>query len=244
MNSIRRTNPYGYFNNGIYRPLRRVPNSNGNGSTNGAINGNGGAISSVRRRLRARGALVGGNFAILFNRFADYIKNSFFDASFLILMGIAIFLMVSYESHDESIVKTVLDKMKASDVFKTFGAWVESNLPKFVGMIAFLPAVFCVAGRKQGLTILLSVVWIWLVPEHVAFEYIVQGILLYLFMKTDVDRYKLMIVICGIFFYFMQFGFVFENYDCKKIVNLRLCIRNCGLLTAGNGTIYCGVKTV
>lgn len=240
MNSIRRVNPYGYFNNGIYRPLRRPvvattpANGNGNGNGNGA-----------RRRARNGNSspLIGGNVAVMFNRFADYVKNSFFDASFLIIMGIAIFLMVSYESHDDSVVQNIIVKMEKSDVFKAFGTWVRANLPKFVGIIAFLPAVFCVSGRKQGLTMLLSIVWIWLVPEHVAFEYIVQGILLYLFMKTDVDRYKLLIVIFGIFFYFMQFGFVFSDYDCLKITNMKLCIRNCQPIIKTGENATCGVKT-
>lgn len=238
MNSIRRINPYGFFNNGVYRPLRRISAAS---SSNGNGNGNGG---TRRRQRNGNGSqLIGGNIASMFNRFADYVKNAFFDASFLILMGVAIFLMVSYESHDDSIVQTLLSKMEKSDVFKAFGTWIRSNLPKFVGLIAFLPAVFCVAGRKQGLTMLLSVVWIWLVPEHIAFEYIIQGILLYLFMKTDVDRYKLLIVIFGIFFYFMQFGFVFSDYDCAKITNLRLCIRNCELKKKeGAGADLCVVK--
>lgn len=163
----------------------------------------------------------------IISTYFDFVKRAVFDSTFIVCMAIATFLMIGYETDENNFIKSVIIKLKATDAFGFLGTWLEVNVIKGVGFVAFLPAILSVAGQKQGITILCSILWVWLIPEHTPYEYLIQGLLLYLFMKTSSDKFKLTTIALSVFMYLLQFGFTTKDLDCTKITKSTGCVRNC-----------------
>lgn len=215
MNTIRtyRTNPV----------FRRVlgpapPSTMSNGNVNGV---------AKTRRPSGRNGNGSNDYASLLARFLDFVKFKIFDATFLICIIIATFVMITLDNK-ENPVTSFINTVESVEALKPLAIWLTKNITKFVGFIAFMPAILAVSGRKQSVTLLLSVLWIWFIPEHSPYEYLAQGTLLYLFMvaEPNQDKFKFFLIVIGLLCYFFQFGYS-TTIDCAKMIKKSSCIREC-----------------
>lgn len=173
------------------------------------------------------GVANGGDFMVVFQNFVNYVKIAVSNGTFLITLAIVCYLLFSYQNHDDNIIRVGINKMIADPTFKHVGEWLSRNIVKFVGFIAFIPAIVNAPANKQALTGVLAFLWVWFVPEHNSFEYIVQGILLYLFVKTKSDKYKLMVFVMVLILYFSQYIITSHHYNCSDFKDRASCVRNC-----------------
>lgn len=196
------------FRRPIVRPIvarrPRAKNGNGNGNSNG------------------------GSFVFTLQGFVNFVKNAISNGTFLVTTAIVCYVLFSFHNHaDKSIVMTGINKLIEDNNFKTIGEWLKANIVKFVGFIAFVPAIINSPNEKQAFTAVVAFLWVWFIPEHTSYEYIIQGILLYLFIKTKSDKYKMFIFVIILILYFGQYIITFSDLACTNIKDKPHCIRNC-----------------
>lgn len=185
-------------------------------------------VAQLRLRRNGNGGMAnGGDFMVVFQNFVNYVKIAVSNGTFLITLAVVCYVLFSYQNHEDNIIRVGINKLIADPTFKHVGEWLSRNVVKFVGFIAFIPAVVNAPANKQALTGVLAFLWVWFVPEHNSFEYIIQGVLLYLFVKTKSDKYKLMVFVMVLMLYFGQYIITSHHYKCDDLKDRASCVRNC-----------------
>lgn len=168
-----------------------------------------------------------GDLGVLLQNFFNYLKNALTNGQFLVSFAVVAYFMFTYLHNKENFINTAVTKLAASTDFGSIGTWLKSNLVRALGFLAFIPAIVNVPPNRQAITAVIAFLWVWFVPEHNPYEYILQGLLLYLFLKTKSDKFRAIIFIVAAFLYFCQYVFTFGDLVCDNITNFKLCIRNC-----------------
>lgn len=85
--------------------------------------------------------------------------------------------------------------------------WIRANYPKFVGSLAFVPVLLDSPVHLRVPVAFAVFGWIYIVPERKAFEYLLQALLLHLYLHVPTAFAKLtLILIAAASFYF--FGYL------------------------------------
>lgn len=204
------TNNSRILNNRLINSLRRGPIRPVVITRNGKSNGNG-----------------KGDLGVLLQNFVNYTKSALTNGQFLVSFAIVAYLMFAYLHNKENFISSAVNKMVESKDFASVGNWLKTNLVRALGFLAFIPAIINVPVNRQAITAVIAFLWVWFVPEHNPYEYILQGLLLYLFLKTKSDKFRAVIFLIAVFLYFFQYVFTFHELSCDTITNMKLCIRNC-----------------
>lgn len=167
------------------------------------------------------------DLGVVLQNFVNYLKAALTNGQFLVSFAIVTYFMFSYLHNKDNFISATVTKLVASKDFSSIGTWLKTNLVRALGFLAFIPAIVNVPINRQAITAVIAFLWVWFVPEHNPYEYILQGLLLYLFLKTRSDKFRIVIFLIAAFLYFFQYVFTFHELACKDITNLKLCIRNC-----------------
>jgi uncharacterized protein with PQ loop repeat len=155
------------------------------------------------RHPKSKGSVNG-----FFDLYIDYVKNTLLDIQFLTFFFIAFILLYSYNNSKNDPIRSLVKNVQAIPSARAFGDWLNTNIVKLIGFIAFIPGIMSIPKNKRTLSIAVSALWIWLVPEYSAYEYLAQGTVFHIVMKTNNPAFRAATIAVGIALYVMQYGVV------------------------------------
>lgn len=162
-------------------------------------------LTTVRRRIKS---------SDIFQRATSAVSRAFSKPLSLVLIILAITLFISYESDKtDNLATKALDKFGNNTVTE----FVRSNLVQSIAFVGYTGAITATAPpQAQSSYLLVAGILAYLVPESNNFEYLVQAILLGLFiaLKRPSDR----VIICAVaaLAYFGGYAFSSLKSTSKK----------------------------
>nr|UCW41659.1 hypothetical protein 3 [Turkana negevirus] len=138
----------------------------------------------------------------------NYVKTALFDSSYVLCFIFAAILLIGYtnDSSNNFITKFV-KKLETTETTKTIGEWLLKNMTKFIGFIAFVPGILSVKESKRVVMVVSSLLWVWVIPDHTPYDYLIQGTLVFLALKTNINRYRIFTLLVMVLCYVVQIGF-------------------------------------
>jgi len=129
------------------------------------------------------------------------------------LVLVAVVFFAAYTHHynaDDSIVKKITAQLKEHEALKPLGEWIDSNIPKFFGVMMAVAAAMSLKETVRYSTMVCSTVLIMMFPATTITFYAitVASALLYMRLKVKSDRF----IVAG--FIFVVYAYYF--LDIKK----------------------------
>lgn len=140
--------------------------------------------------------------------FQTYFLNIFSNTSFVVLFAISGFLIFNHSTASLSYISKISKFLHTKLSISTHTSCEFTKL--FVQCIPFIPAVLSVRDNQRIITGLVSLAYVTLVPEQTPYEFLIQGFLLLAFMRTNVTKYKMYIVLIMVIVYAGQFTVPFK----------------------------------
>jgi len=88
--------------------------------------------------------------------------------------------------------------------------WIRANYPKFVGSLAFVPVILDAPASVRIPVAFATFAWIYLVPERKSFEYLIQALILHLYLHVPTAVAKLTLILFAALTYYF-FGYLPAN---------------------------------
>jgi hypothetical protein len=103
---------------------------------------------------------------------------------------------------DDSLVKSLVKKIGEKEKLKFLADWIDKNIDKFLGMLAFIPSIASAPANKRAFLAAMAFVWVYSIPEGTPMEYVAQSALLYVFMCTNKASTRLVVFGTAVALYF------------------------------------------
>ena len=97
----------------------------------------------------------------------------------------------------------VISNLKNNTNTESLGNWLSENLVKFVGIIIFIPAVVSIPEKNRATIGILSLLWVYIIPEATYLQYSLQALVLVLFNRMKGSTHRMMLVGILVALYFL-----------------------------------------
>lgn len=143
--------------------------------------------------------------------------------------------------------------IRAQNGTNAFFTWVTSSPSKFYGMLVFAPAVLTVPSQYRLISALVSLVWIYLVPEYTIYEYFIQAGALFCFFRTTQTNTRSVLAIFTFIAYYVGYlvlsptpvegGLLCQCYDAfgRCVTNALTCASMSACYTSDGLSIPCPI---
>lgn len=178
----------------------------------------------LMRALNARQRLISKPRPSSRSDMMTYIERRLTNPNFMIPFILSLVLIYTYSTDaaaksTNNILNTYIIKIIANPSTKTFGEWLKVNVPFMFGMLAFVPTYLAAPRSKRNMVIGLLALYFFIIPMKSPYEYLVEGLLLYLFIGTSNTSLRMGCVILALLLYFVQYQKflpTFTSYDYTK----------------------------
>lgn len=133
------------------------------------------------------------------------IQSSLRNPVVLITLLAAVALVVT---HNTAFSDGVVGKWIANNPTNAAAIWIEANKNKFLGLVIFAPSVIASPDAVRVMLTIASLLWVMIIPEAEAFQYLIQSAALFLYFKTRKSNTRLVIIGFVIAMYYAGYSFV------------------------------------
>jgi hypothetical protein len=86
-----------------------------------------------------------------------------------------------------------------------FSTWVHDNAKKICGMLIFLPTILDIPKDKRAVVAIASFLWVFMIPEYLFIEYLIQSLLLHTYFKVTNRNTRIVILLFAVLAWFSGF---------------------------------------
>lgn len=148
-----------------------------------------------------------GGFEKTVSEFIVYFQNFVTDPSFFVPFIIVIYLVFSFSNAGESKtdpINTFINGFKIKNP-KLF-TLLSTNIVKFIAALSFIPSLMALPSDKRVTFAIVVIIYIFAFTQRSAYEYILDGMLASMYLKTNVKSLKYTILFIAAVIYFVGFS--------------------------------------
>jgi len=105
------------------------------------------------------------------------------------------FLIYSHLYLESGLIKSLVALLLANNATKVIGTWVNSNIDKFLGLSAFIPAILVTSPSRRVIFGVIAMIWVFVVPEGTPLVFVAQAIILLVFMCAKFPQTRVFLVL-------------------------------------------------
>lgn len=129
------------------------------------------------------------NVNSLLTNYISYAQSFITNPAFLIPFVLIAYVIFQYNNNlGSDPISNFLVSIKTSN--PKLHTLLQSNLTKFVASLAFLPSILALPESKRTMFIISLIFYIFVFSNRSPYEYILDGMLASMYLKTDNTRYK------------------------------------------------------
>ncbi|QUE41596.1 ORF3 [Indomegoura indica nege-like virus 1] len=101
-----------------------------------------------------------------------------------------------------------------------FSVWIVANAKKICGFLIFLPTILDIPKDKKAIVAIASFLWVFMIPEYVFAEYLLQSLLLHTYFKVSSKHTRIALLVAAGFAWFAGF-ITFKTTTLPNVPNTR-----------------------
>nr|AFI24677.1 hypothetical protein 3 [Santana virus] len=152
-------------------------------------------------------------------RLFDYVYKTLSNVTFLMFFATAAYLCYNYTTSGEKSHLVVFANNLTSK-FPSLNPSKCSILEFVLVLIPFAPAILSVDKKKRVPALVFTVLYYIFVPERTVYEYLIHGLIIYLIIKANDQKFKLIGFVALFLSYVMQFAIPLPSgtgYNCTAV---------------------------